>query len=768
MDKNFVNIDNLVRQRLAGGEEQERSGSWQNMRELLDKEMPQERPVGLFYWRRMLSAIAVLVLIGTVGVGGYKISSSVNGGNARNTDVGIASVSTNSTPGAIPVAASNSEINKQISTSDIRNENQPPAADNDKNTNKQPLIADKENQVTNNHSNPGNNENPVNNKETGNNHKDVKNTVAANNTHINKNPEKAVNDKPATANKVTVNNENTYGHTDKKELSNIKQVSNTALPVGSTVNNNKPSSTAAVAVTNTNEPVHSGNKTKTASEKNQAVKPGNRTTATVADVTVKNNNAGKVVTNNVKERNTKPAALNNPAGTNRNNKVAVNNDVAAVNKDNAQVTSPDKMTLGSHAPSVNNTTSVNGDKAIDTKNEPAKDNKVANTKDAPGANKNSKPENTTATSIPVFVTKSGKKISGDKLQRLNIDRTKRNETGNTAASVNALKSKRVIQRMALVEHFIKTTPGEGFYKLDTISIVTLTEELGIITETKTIVPANTRTTGDANSSTKNKATADPQIIPAAAPAKSRHTHVKENASSKKTSGSMSIENLSAAFNDIKYNVAGVQFAPGLTAGINGTFFGPNSFKGFQFGFTGNFIFNEKLAVMSELKYFHRINNNYYLNDNYYAYTALNGGGYSKELQLNAYSFSTLHSFELPIAIRFTEGKFNFFAGGNILYTFAINTGAASQPDPNNTTTASSIGSDNAPKLKEQDFNSRFGFGYLFGASYQVSPNVTIDFRNVQTIWDNSKSQGAKMISNQLYKSPSLQLSFGYRLGGNKK
>jgi len=69
-------------------------------------------------------------------------------------------------------------------------------------------------------------------------------------------------------------------------------------------------------------------------------------------------------------------------------------------------------------------------------------------------------------------------------------------------------------------------------------------------------------------------------------------------------------------------------------------------------------------------------------------------------------------------------------------------------------------------LKEKDFGARFGVGYLFGASYQVAPNFTIDLRNVQTVWDNSASTGSKMISSQLYKSPSFQLSFGYRLGGN--
>jgi hypothetical protein len=243
---------------------------------------------------------------------------------------------------------------------------------------------------------------------------------------------------------------------------------------------------------------------------------------------------------------------------------------------------------------------------------------------------------------------------------------------------------------------------------------------------------------------------------------------KELNSAKKSAGSTSkLEKLNEKFNDLKYHIKGCQFAPGLTAGINSTFFAPESFKGFQFGFTGEFVFSESERLMSELKYFHRLNNNYALEDNYYKYEQA-GGMYKKVLQTNSYSFSTLHSLELPLSVRYTSGKFCFFAGGNFLYTFSINTGAVSTPGPATAPTyVSAIGDDNAPKVTERDFASRFGVGYLFGASYQVSPNVFFDIRNVQTVWDNSGTAGSKYVSGQLYKNPSVQVSIGYRFGGNR-
>jgi len=313
-----------------------------------------------------------------------------------------------------------------------------------------------------------------------------------------------------------------------------------------------------------------------------------------------------------------------------------------------------------------------------------------------------------------------------------------------------------VERLVVTEHYIKTSDNDGYYHSDTISREIVEEEYDIAANNFPAFRAFGPQTYDLPVA-NGKDNLD----------KTTSMDVKEIAHVKKTTGSNSLENLHAAFNDVKSKFTGAHFAPGLTAGINGNFFGPNNFKGFQFGFNGNFIFNDKVSVMADLKYFQRINNNYTLNDNYYTYTPAASGGYTKELVVNPYSFSSLHNIELPVYVRYTTGNFDFFAGCNFEYSFAVNTGAYPLADPTTTTQVSAIGADNAPKLKAQDFDSRFGMGYLVGASVQISPKVTLDFRDVQTVWDNGKSSGSKIISGQLYKTPSLQLSIGYQLGGNK-
>ncbi len=242
----------------------------------------------------------------------------------------------------------------------------------------------------------------------------------------------------------------------------------------------------------------------------------------------------------------------------------------------------------------------------------------------------------------------------------------------------------------------------------------------------------------------------------------------------KKKGAIFMQSLMKAFNDVKYKIGSAHFSPGLTAGIDGTFFGPNSCKGFQFGVVGNFELDEKWSFMSELKYFHRMNNTFSLMVNYDKYEAatVNGiNGYSKENTDVNYSFSTLHSFELPLSLRYAAGKLGFFGGCNFAYSLPVNISReliSHDPLNNPTQFVTAIGPNSTPSLQVSDFGGRFGIGYLFGVSYKIAPNMLLDFRNAQTVWDNAKNDASKNVSNQLFKSPSLQFSLIYRFGTSDK
>jgi hypothetical protein len=250
-------------------------------------------------------------------------------------------------------------------------------------------------------------------------------------------------------------------------------------------------------------------------------------------------------------------------------------------------------------------------------------------------------------------------------------------------------------------------------------------------------------------------------VPAAAP-----EAAKPAETAKKKSGMHFLQKLSMAFNDLKMNVSNAQVGTGLTGGINTTFFGPNSFKGFQFGGVANFVFDDKWSASAELKYFHRMNNNYAMHVTYDKYEAV-AGGYMMETKDKSYSFSTLHSFELPLALRYTYKNFTVLAGANFQYAMAINPGDNEvSKDPNMLPVfATTIGPNSTPSLNgSSDFGARVGIGYLFGFNMKVAPNVNLDLRNVQTFWDNASGSGSIKVSEQLYKSPSLQFSIIYRLG----
>lgn len=94
MDKNMISIDDLVRQRLSGGEEKERPGAWLQMKDLLDSNMPVNKvPATGGGMSKTLRYAAALLLLAGLGVGGYEMSTkfrndeSAKGGANGNTEL---------------------------------------------------------------------------------------------------------------------------------------------------------------------------------------------------------------------------------------------------------------------------------------------------------------------------------------------------------------------------------------------------------------------------------------------------------------------------------------------------------------------------------------------------------------------------------------------------------------------------------------------------------------------------------------------------------
>jgi hypothetical protein len=724
MDKEFIKIDDLFSQRLSGAEERERAGAWLDMRELLDKEMPQRRVAAIF-WRRAFGAVAALLLIAAITVGSYQLSAykNLNGSN----DVAANTPAPAAHPGNADI--SSTTIATDGMAGDTRNDN----------SNKK--AADITRPATNNRT-----------ERTA--HHTAKNTVNTTNATAANTPGNdvpgAVNEKPgkpATAEKSNAS-------ADKKNIASIDKKNNGPAHeqvTASATSSPKPAEDNTTGKLANNTTGHHRSSTKKNTDHTAApAKPTPASgTASVASATKPAANKVPVSPSQKHTAGSKTTDIHNMALASGSSSTHKPSTAATVRTSAANNHAVAKKTAVAKLPA--------GDKAIA--------NKVADAPVAGVAANNGPTGNTSGTAMAGTGNGSGK------------------PSMRNAPTANNVRGKKTIERMVVLQRNIKTSERQADTHIDTISIEMLTEEFGgkpgaekpesaSSPEMIASSAARTNSTSGAMAANNPNSAAPSTAAPQAAPPATQPgtAPAKENNTAKRSEGNKPLENLRNEFNDIKTRVSMVRFAPGITAGVNGTFFGPNSFKGFQFGFTGELIFNDDIGIMAELKYFHRINNNFEIDDNYYNYTNLGNGSYSKQAVQSIYAFSTLHSIEMPISIRYVKGNFNFFVGGNLIYSFAINTGATPAMPVNGSTasTVTSVSNDNAPKYAASDFASRFGLGYLCGVSYKVSPNVTFDLRDVQTVWDNARSAGSKAVSTELYKSPSFQLSLSYRLGGKRK
>jgi len=853
MDKNFVNVDDLVRQRLLGGEEREPAGAWVRMSELLEKEMP-ERPAG-FGWRRMFGGLAVLLLLSGLGLGGYKMSSfrSLNGtggavaGNAaishsvnapvvntpvsKNTtlntenNTGIASNTENNIG-----TASNTESNTTIASTATANNR---TASDDATANN--VAAHKNRKANNTNNSTADN---INNNSNNNNNSIAKvvaaNTIKADNIHREVSA-------THTANKMRSGDGATEASNIRREANTMHTINRTHSADENKVTTGDADETASIAKAGNNKKSSVNNSDAVKSEKKLTLnsdpeaikknaventvpekKTANQGSSAGANVTgaasnssepandkhqITSNNTGVALKTANRSGDKQTAAVKHSAGK-ATKKTAVKGTVeqelvkngvtpgekVADNKDNnvsgsKPVSQPVRLTAEQpvagnakqHAAKAgkHNTTGTVGKSSMVlssgapvVKTNEAGDGETADNEISAGVTGTSSKTGLSATSHHKTSTagatsknaiasnvapktgktsaKAGRAGTGNPV---NTPAAGGSKAGKIAAvTPPAQRGKHVIQRLIVNQRLIPCGVHESILHLDTVSIETVTEEY----EIAAAKPAN-----ESNGVAKSDETDDTSPI-----ITTKERYGSDASNNFKTKGAMALEGLNAAFNDIKFKAGHAVFSAGITGGINGTFFGPNNFKGFQFGVTGKLSFTDELAIMGELKYFNRINNNYSLNDDYYQYSPV-AGGYSRELVKNPYSISTLQSVEMPVTLQFSKSNFNFILGPNFSYAFGINAGEYPAVVTTNTSVVASPGNDNTPKIKANDFNPRFGVGYLLGVSYQLSPKVYLDLRDVQTFWDNSKTAGGKYISSQLYRSPSFQLSIGYRFGGNK-
>ena len=798
MDKNFVNIDDLVRQRLEGREEQQPPGAWMRMSELLDKEMPHRRGAFL-YWRRFFNVTAIALMTTSIAIGGYHLATSH--GNAGGSGSSVAAGNeTNAANEELPVVASSQPVAVPSSVGAIAHEAAAAPAGNvagspvaalsgsrhqftDTHVNVRArnndalmkMLAQNGIDLNRKNSDAGNGSTPdrqllaMNEKFNSYNDNHYKAIVSGTSMSA-RHAEVKVSDAPLAATASNICAPHNAIATYRRVAGNTKHVAaNTAAVVAST---------ASVQGATGNEVAHmqpvaagsAGHSYTSASGRHRSRIAANRRAGHKGSEVPASGSLAAAAAG------TQPAPLRGVSGT-QPAAIANTENMASTGTSSVAASTINKVPAGNSVP-------------------------------VPGA--------AIAATAPAATTlpKDAQPATRDAMQQASV--------------ANISKGKKVMEKMVLFEHYIKTTPSEGYYKLDTISYETFTrdngktsaEELALTGTARQANNAGSAEMAAASSKTANTTSGTPASskgykkgargqsansagmvvnsaagnaspLPAAKAAAAgnadtEETNGEENVNNenvfaaaagsavakpgllaneqakKNNTGFSTMEKLAQTFNDVKVKALGARFVPGLTAGVSATFFGPASFKGFHFGATGTLVFDDILSLQAELKYFHRINSNFAIDDNYYTYTPVGSGQFAKQEKLNSYGFSSLQSIEIPISLRYRRGNFTIFAGANLVYTFAINTGAASMPSNTAPVMVSAQGNDNQPKLGERDFESRFGVGYLFGFAYEVSPNVTIDLRSVQTVWDNAGTSGAQSISSQLYKNPSVQLSFGYK------
>jgi hypothetical protein len=240
--------------------------------------------------------------------------------------------------------------------------------------------------------------------------------------------------------------------------------------------------------------------------------------------------------------------------------------------------------------------------------------------------------------------------------------------------------------------------------------------------------------------------------------------------------------LAAAIDKAKSDLARIELYPGVMGGINASLFTPNALGGIQAGITSLFILNDWWSLMTELKYYQRFNTGSSVRDDYMQ--VMNGTvtfssqeykeyDWDQRTIRHGFNYDVVRTFELPVMLRRNWGQAYAQCGLNFALSSAIAVRETSDSlndiihhnelRPATHDNTAFVPNDH-PLVLTSDFGARFGLGYVISAGYMFTPNIYVDGRITQSFWDNSKTEGAKQVARDLLRTPSIQISVGYRFG----
>lgn len=192
--------------------------------------------------------------------------------------------------------------------------------------------------------------------------------------------------------------------------------------------------------------------------------------------------------------------------------------------------------------------------------------------------------------------------------------------------------------------------------------------------------------------------------------------------------------------------------------------------GFSFGLGGLYNISERLSVVLEAKYVHKIFTNFYQNDVSKQYNVQQNGSLfnGQETTVNTeYTIRNYNSFELPLYLNYKIGdRLSMFGGLQFVYAAPI------KWDVNKETIIKDYTSLIAPKSQENiinqqvDFASRSGFGFLAGIGFDASKRIGLDFRVSQNFYN--KNYSNNNVINGIYNSPVFSITLGYYFGKKDK